>query len=427
MVTPIWPIEGIALDSTGDLVADSLGDRILEIQSAVGGEGSHVPLFIGDIFYVDGTQADDTGAGTSPETAKKTIGAGIGLLSVGDALTIKAGTYTEVGLDLNVNACEMWFEIGVVIDPASGTALTISGDFCRLIGEHKITPAALATGLLVSGDECVIENIKVLQGGIGIQVTGSGVIINEAAVGFPTSIAYDLQGIQGRLYRCKTVGNAATTGYQISNGADTGVLEQCTSTGHQTSGFYIDTGSQDWTLLNCSSGAGDGRWVDTDASNVWSNFTYASEVVKVTTFAGIPTTYNIFKITGAVRVSDIHGHVETVIPGVASTVYLQLFSANGTVDITDAPGVDIDAAAVGALLVRNGPSTDALDLANPDSTPAVAENANWRDPKTAIDVVKDDSADTYIRLVMSAAQASGAIHWHCHWKPLSDDGFLEAA
>lgn len=27
--TPIWPIEGIALDSTGDMVADSLADRIV--------------------------------------------------------------------------------------------------------------------------------------------------------------------------------------------------------------------------------------------------------------------------------------------------------------------------------------------------------------------------------------------------------------
>ena len=31
MPTPIWPIEGIALDSTGDMVADSLGDKVTDL------------------------------------------------------------------------------------------------------------------------------------------------------------------------------------------------------------------------------------------------------------------------------------------------------------------------------------------------------------------------------------------------------------
>lgn len=31
--TPIWPIEGVALDSTGDLIANSLGDRVMNIET----------------------------------------------------------------------------------------------------------------------------------------------------------------------------------------------------------------------------------------------------------------------------------------------------------------------------------------------------------------------------------------------------------
>ena len=386
---------------------------------------NRIKKFGGNIWYIDKNNGSDLASGLRPEAAFETIGAGIAAMSDGDALNIKAGTYTEVGLDLSNDAAEMWFEVGVVIDPASGTALTVSGNFCRLSGNHKITPADGETALLVSGAECIIEGNKVIGGAIGIQVTGSGVILNDCAVGFPTSIAYDLQGIQGRLFRCKTVGNAATYGYKISGGADTGVLENCTSAGHATSGFYIDTGSQDWTLLNCSSGAGDGRWVDVDHANVWSGFTYDDLLSKIVTFAGAPTTYNIFKLTGAVRIYEVVGVVDTVIPNTASTIHLELYSTNATVDITDAPGVNIAQAVVGSILVRNGPLADPLMLANPNATPAVAENADPKAPKTAIDIVADNGADTYVRLVLSAALASGAIHWHARWEPLSDAGILE--
>ena len=34
-ITPIWPIEGIALNSTGDLVADSLGAKVTDLLGAV--------------------------------------------------------------------------------------------------------------------------------------------------------------------------------------------------------------------------------------------------------------------------------------------------------------------------------------------------------------------------------------------------------
>jgi len=389
----------------------------------------HQRLFGGAIWYVNKGTGDDNNSGFSPSAPFETIGAAISASSAGDAINVKAGTYTETGLNMNKAALELWCEIGTLIDPASGTCLTVSGASCRISGDLKITPDVGAEiGLLVTGAECVIEGVKVLFGTDNFRITGSGVILKRCASGFPSSgnAAYDIQGAQGRYINCNTVGNTTSYGFQINNGADTGVLENCTSTGNATAGFYIGTGSQDWTVLNCSSGADDGRWVDVDHANVWSNFSYAEELHNVTTFAGVPTAYNIFQLTGSVRISDIWGTVETVIPNTASRIYLQLYSTNGTVDMTDAPGVDIDSAVAGALLVRNAPSSDPLDLADPDSTPAMAENTSWKDPKTAIDIIKDDAATTYVRLVLSAALASGAIDWHCKWEPLSDDGYLKA-
>jgi hypothetical protein len=391
----------------------------------------HVPKFGGDIWYINKGAGADTNSGKRPDQALETIGAGITAMSDGDALSIKAGTYTETGLDLSNDYAEMWCEIGVLIDPASGTALTVSGNSCAITGMHKITPAGGATGLAVTGTECHIEHGKIVAGAIGVLATGAGLMMENYACGFQTTTAYDIQCTQGRLKDCNTKGNAATIGFKINGNVDTGILKDCTSVGHQTAGFSIATGSADWTLLGCSSGHGDGRWVDVDHANVWVDFHYDDVRHKTTTFADAPTEYNIFKVTGGVRISELWGIVETVIPNTASTIYLELYSSGGTAtpDITDAPGVNIQLAAAGSVLVRLGSSADALVLADPTGTPATAENTSFKDSKSSIDCIADnDGADiTYVRLVLSAALASGAIDWHCTWQPLTDDGFLEDA
>lgn len=387
----------------------------------------HIPKFSGSIWYADAAQPDNTGTGTEPDTAKQTIGAGIALMSVGDALTIKAGTYTETGLDLNLDALEMWFEIGVLIDPASGTALTISGNSCRVTGEHKITPAAGATGILVSGDECVIENSKVLTGATGIQVTGSGVILNECAVGLQTSIAFDLQGAQGRLYRCKTVGNAATIGYKISNSADTGVLETCTSVGHQTAGYYIDTGSQDWTLFHCSSGASDGRWVDADSANVWTDFSFDDRIFKSLTFdASGPTSANLFRVYGTVLITELSAHVSTVLAGDIGNAYLQLDDGANQLDITDSPGPSFNSLPVNSYIHKIDDAGVQISIMD-SSQVRLYEDAtkDGRDP--SFQVTAKDGAASYIRLTYSDTGTSGVLHFHCQWVPLTPSGFVEAS
>ncbi len=384
----------------------------------------HVKQFGGDIYYVSPGGTDDN-SGRSPDSPLLTIGAAIGKLSTGDAINVTAGTYTETSLDLDVANCEIRSEIGAIIDPASGVGLTVSGAYCKVLGEIMITPNA-AAGLLVSGDNCVVNDVKVLNGTDCYHITGAGVVLNRCVGGYPSAgnSGFNIQGVQARLRGCSTVGNTTSYGYKINNNVDTGVLDGCTSVGHATSGYYISTGSQDWTLLNCSSGAGDGKWMDTDNANVWSNFTYDDKIYKAMTLDG-STTYNLFKVTGAVRIGDINGHVETAIANTSSSMHLEAYSTGGSVDITDAPGVNIQADVVGTLYVRNEYSTNPIDKAEPDGTPAVAESTNFRDPKTEVDVVEDDANDTYIRAVLSDAVASGVIHWHCVWKPLTEEGFLQ--
>ena len=140
------------------------------------------------------------------------------------------------------------------------------------------------------------------------------------------------------------------------------------------------------------------------------------------------TTYNLFKVTGAIKVFNIFGHVTTVIANTASDVNLELYSTNASVDITNNVGApSIQADVVGTVYAKESTSTDPLEKGEPDSTPAIIENTNFRDPKNPIILIKDDSADTYIQMVLSVAVASGVIHWHVEWEPITDDGFLEVA
>lgn len=403
------------------------------------GTDSHTPKFVGEVWYVDNGMADDTGNGKTPGTAKKTIGAAIAACAIADAITIKAGTYTETGLDLNKASVELWCEIGTIIDPASGTALTISANYCRIQGPLYINPAAAAIGLLLSGSyikcntDSGIEGVTILNGATGISVTGAGCSVANAACGYQTTAGYSITGAQTRFSLCSTVGNTTTTGYSITGSADTGVLRACTSAGHETAGFSIGSGSSDWTMINCSSGAGDGRWVDTDGNNVWSNFAYDKitfKAIPLTAAGGVGgagTNYNVFKLTGSVKLFNIFGEIKTATPATNATVNLELYSTNAAIDITASAGApNIISRCVGTVLVKESVSTDPLEIGEPDGTPAVVENANYRDPKNPIIIQKDDSADTYVQMVLSANPASGLIHWHCEWEPITDDGWLEA-
>ena len=425
-----YPVEGKALDTAG-MVAGSLADVVLNVQNALGAEGNHIPLFTGDVYYVDAAQSDDTGDGTSPETAKKTIGAGIGLLSAGDALTIKAGTYTETGLDLNVNQTELWCEHGVIIDPASGTALTLSANYCKVQspnGSLFISPAAGVTGVVISGNRCYVHDVRVDCGSsanIGFDITGDGGVLTNCRCASPLTAAFKVQGDKVKLQGCGTGGTAgdSSIGYWITNSCDKVWLVDCESRGHETAGYQVDTGCTGGAIQNCASGAGDGPRTDPDHAFVWSNYTYDAIKAATMTMNG-GTTYNLFQATGAVRISDIYGIVETQIENVASSLHLEVFSAGGSADLTLAPGTNIQAAVVGSLLVKNEDATNAITLASA-ATPAVLESSNWRSPKVPADVVADDNQTTYIRAVLSVGLNTGAIHWHLHWEPLSDDGFVE--
>ena len=386
----------------------------------------HTRKYGGSIYYVS-KLGNDANLGTSPSEPLLTIGAAIGKLSEGDAINVMAGTYTETGLDLDVDNCEMWFEIGVIIDPISSTALTISGNYCKLVGQCLITPAVATTGIAVSGSSGYFEDIFVAGGATGWSITNTGNELRNCRSINATSTGFDIQAGLTRFINCNTGGTGtATIGFKINNGADKGLVYHCTSVAHGTSGFYIDTGSKDWTILDSSSGAGDGPKHDADSANVWSGYNFDTSIYKEIDLSGTGAqTANIFKITGAVRILSLMAHVSTVLSDNITGFGVKLYSAGGSENITGQTRT-LSSAPVGSMLEKNARRATNIDYVT-SGQPNVDDDTNERYYRFMC--VKDNANDTFIQMSYSTTNdpCSGALHWHCTYLPLTEDGFVEAA
>ena len=66
----------------------------------------------------------------------------------------------------------------------------------------------------------------------------------------------------------------SSIGYWVTNNADKFRIRDCSSEGHETAGYQVDSGCTHGMILGCSSGGGDGRWTDPDDAAVFSDFTY---------------------------------------------------------------------------------------------------------------------------------------------------------
>lgn len=248
------------------MVIDMTG-RVYNIEHQV---TRHTPSFGGMLWFVSKT-GHDSNPGQTPTQPFLTIGAAITAASAGDAITIKAGTYAE-NVVMSLDSLELWCEIGTVIAPNAGVALTVSGDNCRVRGELWITAFAGSDGVDATGNYVNLFEVIVIGGANGFDVSGAGSTLRNCRAGQQTVAGFAITGSQGMYYGCNTVGVGATYGFRISGNASTGVVVDCTSTGHTTAGFSIASGSEDWTIKDGSSGAGDGDRVDSGTHNLWPGF-----------------------------------------------------------------------------------------------------------------------------------------------------------
>jgi hypothetical protein len=412
MGTPIWAIEGVALDSTSEMVPGSMADYLTKLSG-------HTLQFAGEVWYV-ATDGDDANGGRSPADSFLTIAHAISEAAPGDGINVNVGVYTE-DINMSLAGLELHGEFGATL---VGT-LTVSADSCIVAG-MIVSPTA-AAGIVLTSNYCMIRDTRV----IGTPTTAYDVngyrnrLENCNALGH-TVTSFDIASYGNQLYQCSAQGAlAATRGFYLSNAAaDDCLLESCVSVGNATASYELATGTTQNALYQCASGGGDGPFVDNGTFNTRPGFTFDSVVVNSTVLDGSGT-YNIFQVTGNVRVNYIWGHVTELIPAATTAASLQLFPTGGVaIQLTSLAGSDISNLPVGSLIAKGQLAANAIDVG--DATLGfLSEQSGFVFASFAIG--QKTATNTYIRLNVTEGNADGTIHWHCDWEPLSEDGWLEAA
>jgi hypothetical protein len=391
----------------------------------------HIRQFTGRIWYIDDVLGSDTNNGLYATSPFKTIGKGILSMADGDALQLRSGTYTEASLDISNDGVEVWCEPGTFITVAAGTSLVLSGDYICVHGPLRASPAAGEVGIHVTGDGGVLRDTTVFgtasAKGFHLEATGTELWECRSTGMASGGINFDIDGDQSRLFNCATTGDTDSWGFYVNGGANSrGILAECTSVGNGAGGFYAGPNTEYYTFRQCSSGAGDGKVTMGPTTNVWPFFTYDNSVYKVATFTGAgPGAINLFEVTGAVLISDLHAHVSTVLSADVGLLHYGLWDGTASVPITKTPGASGASLPVGSSLIRTGTSASVVTVLSA-AAGAIAEGAG-KEPFADFVAQKKTGASTYIRLNHSGVATSGAIQCHCTWVPLSDDGFVEPA
>ena len=393
---------------------------------------NNVPQFVGNQYFVDPALGNDASDGKSPDTAKATVTGAYAECIAGDRIVMKQGTVTE-----NV---------------------TIALDGVELIGEQGATIAGLLT---VTGDAVVIKNIGVirmgasptisLEGDVGFvsdvfamttganafEITGSRSSFKRCvAAGYATS-GFAISGSNNRFNSCDANGsNNAVKGFVLSGVATNNTLTNCISKGNATNSISVTSSSEANAAIGFNSLAGDGaifgdlflsdfHFENKKHTHLTLN---AGDVIE----AGV-SYYNLFKITGAVRINRFTIILDEAVTG--STVEdlgidlasytSSAFKDSENVSLFDR-NITTSLGLAGSVLEKNRSATNALDFISSHGVNVDQAESEKNYSFMCVEDKDPTAENTYIRLGHNenAAITGGVFTVQVEWEPISRDGSL---
>ena len=216
---------------------------------------THIPCFTGEIRYVS-KSGDDGNSGHVPDLAFLTLAAAIAASAAGDRIIVKAGTYDEDGLDINLAGLELICEIGTILKNTNpGTVLTVSANSC-IVCCALIEPSASQIGLLLSGSYCRIDDTYPhVAGATSFSITGEHNVLNRCRADNYSGTGYDIANEENILSECIANGaGTATRGFYLSHtNTHDCLLNACVSNNNDTAGYELVSGADNNIIQNSTS------------------------------------------------------------------------------------------------------------------------------------------------------------------------------
>ena len=401
-------------------------------------------LMAGTPYYVDAAMANDDADGTTPAKAKKTINAAIGVGGAGDIIIIKAGLYTE-NIVMDVASMELWPELGTRITPAAGgNCISIQAAFCKIWnqgGSLFLTPGANGTGIVTTaaGTNAYISDVRsncASSADIGFDIVGDGAVLNNCRCADALVAAIKIQGSKTSAIDCCVGGTVVddSIGIWVTNSASKVRIKVCGSQGYAAAGFQVDAGVTDAVVEGCNSGGGDGCRIDNGTRTTWPDYSFDDVITKTNTLSatGAETVeYNLFQLTGSVKIKNIYAHVTETLTGTNTDCFLEVWSANGRERISkDDSGNTLGQLAIGSLVMRLDKQDKVLVVGDVSAGPSMIDQTDVKEE--GFRLVQDHSGgvpvDTFIRFVHTcAAGGTGEFHWHALWDDIGEGCLLAVA
>ena len=161
-------------------------------------------------LYVDGATGHANNDGESWATAMATIQAAVDAASVWTDIFIRAGTYAET-VQINEQKINLIGErrASVIIAPTSGTALTVSADYCNVSAITAQTTVG-DNSILISGSRSILDHIAVQSK--NLYCTGNWNEIRQIWIKTAVADAISIAGEYLKVHHC------------LIDGAYTGIL-----------------------------------------------------------------------------------------------------------------------------------------------------------------------------------------------------------
>ena len=196
-----------------------------------------------DTFYVDASQSDDSGAGTSWSTAKRMIQAAVDLADAGDTVLVADGTY-----DIGTRATPSYTCQNRLVITNNITVRSVNGpDATFIVGSSDPVRGIYMSAGLLSGFT-VTNGCTMTSGNTSYDRSGGGV---------------NLYGGNGVISNCTICGNSA---YSSGGGSYFGTLTDCTLSGNfagSGGGSYSGTLTDCILFSNSVTGEGGGSYSGT--------------------------------------------------------------------------------------------------------------------------------------------------------------------